>query len=493
MSPANKASRESYYQSQAMGGSTDWAVDLQSFDGDSDAPNSANAVYIGPLVYDQKKVQCQPPCNLVLPPVRLAFDTVISIPPYTTSLEVGSSVGTSFVVTTTTITIIVALITTREIQQSNVEVKAGQTGGFIPTPSVPVPRPTYTVTNGNGVATARTLTLPPWPAITNGPPSRWSTNLPGPWVDSPSSPGAGGGGSSGGPFTIITAVVATAPTTRVVSWSTPPSSVVTCPPSTFALQNPATTLTLSQCTGRATIGWACPPATTVTFAGASTATLTARCTPFVTVGSWATRPAPTGAPVPTNGPIVLPCYDGMKRHYIKEQDAYITLGQCPPSHVTTLDPNCGAPTTTVRIEANPTKSFALGCTLFTGTGMRPSPGSALPTHTTWDGELEWEDSEEGDDDNDNSDGKSTCKLWFFNVSETRRHAVKTVNSLLSSCPRSACDWEGGGGSSPRVSTPSVHHLASRSNGPSAWILSPSFRVPGLPSPSGEFLCPTRTL
>lgn len=59
-------------------------------------------------------------------------------------------------------------------------------------------------------------------------------------------------------------------------------------------------------------------------------------------GSWATRPAPTGAPVPTNGPIVLPCYDGVKRHYIKEQDAYITLGQYPPSHVTTLDPNCGA-------------------------------------------------------------------------------------------------------------------------------------------------------
>jgi hypothetical protein len=90
MSPANKASRESYYQSQAMGGSTDWAVDLQSFKGDSDSPSSANVVYIGPPVYDQKKAQCQPPCNLVLPPVRLASETIISIPPYTTSIEVGS-------------------------------------------------------------------------------------------------------------------------------------------------------------------------------------------------------------------------------------------------------------------------------------------------------------------------------------------------------------------------------------------------------------------
>ncbi|KAK1833707.1 hypothetical protein QBC39DRAFT_254113 [Podospora conica] len=413
MSPTNKASREAYYQSQAMGGSTDWAVDLQSFDWDSETPYTANAVFIGPPVYDQNKVQCQPPCNLVLPPVRLASDTVISIPPYTTSLEVGSTVGTSFVVTTTTITIVVAPITTREIQQSNVEVTHGQTGGFIPTPSVPVPRPTYTVTNGHGVATARTLTLPPWPAITNGPPSRWNS-IPGPWVDSPPAPGSGDGS---GRFSLITVVVAAAPTTRVISWSTPPSSVVTCPPSTFALQNPATTITLSQCTGVATIGWACPRPTTVTFAGPSTATLTAHCTPFATAGgSWGTLPAPTGGQAPASWPLVFPCQKGMRKHYIKEQDAFITLGKCPANHMTTLDPNCGAPTTTVRIEENPTKSFVLGCTLFTGTGTRPPTDAPLPTYTTWDGELEWEDSEEGDDDEDvDVDGKSTCKLWFFNI------------------------------------------------------------------------------
>lgn len=424
MTPANKASRESYYQSQAMGGSSDWAVDLQSFGSDTGTPNSGNVVYIGPQVYDQKKAQCQPPCTLVLPPVRLASDTVISIPRYTTSLEVGSSVGTSFVVTTTTITIVVAPITTREIQQSNIEVKVGQTGGFVPTPSVPVPRPTYTVTNGNGVAIARTLTLPPWPAITNGPPNKWNSR-PGPWVGSPSSPGAGAGESGGGPLTIITAVVAAAPATRVISWSTPPSSVVTCPPSTFVLQNPATTLTLDQCTGRATIGWACPSATTVTFNGPSTATLTAHCTPFVTMGSWVTPPAPTTGQTRPTQPTLLPCYQGMRKHYIEEQDAYITLGKCPADHLTTLDPNCGAPTTTVRIEANPTKSFVLGCTLFTGTGTRPPPDAPLPTHTTWDGELEWQDSEEGDDDDDDVDvdGRSTCNLWFFSVSHARRRAL----------------------------------------------------------------------
>jgi hypothetical protein len=120
----------------------------------------------------------------------------------------------------------------------------------------------------------------------------------------------------------------------------------------------------------------------------------------------------------------------MRKHYIKEQDAYITLGTCPPNHLTTLDPNCDVPTKTARIEASPTKSFALGYTLFTGTGTRPPPGAALPTHTTWDGELEWEDSEEGDDDKDDGDDKSTCKLWFFNVSQGRQNCVKTVNSLL---------------------------------------------------------------
>ncbi|KAK4455350.1 hypothetical protein QBC34DRAFT_340767 [Podospora aff. communis PSN243] len=401
MSPANKAIRETIYEMMAMGGSTDWAVDLQSFNGGVD---SANAVYIGAQVYDQKKVQCQPPCTLVLPPVRLASDTVISIPPYTTSLEVGSSVGGSFVVTTTTITVVVAPITTREIHQSNVEVKVGQTGGFIPTPSVLVPRPVYTVTNGQGVATARTLTLPPWPAIINGPPNKWASR-PGPWVANPTSQA----GTSGGPFTMVTTVVAGAPTTRVVTWSTPPSSVVTCPPSTFALQNPATTLTLGSCTGRATIRWSCPPATTVTFAAPSTATLTARCTPFVTAQASNTPTTPT--PPRTTPPIVLPCYNGMRKHYIDEYDAVITLSKCPSSNRTTLDRNCGTPTSTVRIEADPSKRFSLGCTLFTGTGTRLASDAPLPTRTTWDGELRWRSKDEIDDVDE--EGRSGCDLWFF--------------------------------------------------------------------------------
>jgi hypothetical protein len=311
MSPANKAFREFFYEGLSMGGSTDWAVDLQSFvgGGDQDSPDG-NVVYVGPQVYDQKTAQCKPPCILVLPPIQLASDTVIAVPPYTTSLEVGSSVGGSFVVTTTTITVIVAPITTRQLGQSNVKVEVGQTGGFNPTPSVPVPHPTFTVTNGNGVAMGRTLTLPPWPAITNGPPNSWST---------------------------------TTGFSASFTWNDPPY---------------------------------------------------------------------------TRQPLVLPCYPGLREHYLEEYDAIITLGSCPPSHMTTLDQDCGAPTATVRIEEDPAKSFSLGCTLFTGTGTRSADSNApLPTRTTWDGELEWEDDEEGDDDDDDDDdSKSSCNLWFFHVS-----------------------------------------------------------------------------
>jgi len=293
-----------------------------------------NVVYLDPVVYESRTAQCEPPCTLVLPPIQLASDTVISVPPYTTSLEVGSSVGGSFTVTTTTITIIVAPITTRQLQQSNIKVEAGQTGGFNPTPSVPVPRPTFTVTNGNGVAMARTLTLPPWPAITNGPPDRWSAAT----------------GSS------------------------------------------------------ASFTWTDPPYTQL--------------------------------------PLVLPCYQGLREYYIEEYDAIITLGSCPPNHITTLDKDCGAPTTTVRIEEDPTKSFSLGCTLFTGTGTPSADINApLPTHTTWDGELEWEDNEEGDEDDDYEDNrKSSCKLWFFHVSRgSRIVAVETDGCALANVvtPRSA--------------------------------------------------------
>ena len=302
---------------------------------------SDNVVYVGPEVYRDKKVQCQPPCILVLPPAQLSSKTVILIPPYTTSLEVGSMAGWYYAVTTTTITIMLDPITTRELHQSNVEVEDGQVGGgFKTTPSVPVPDPVVTVTNGFGAVTARTLSLPAWPDITNGPPDKWSTKS-GPWV-------SGGTGSNG-----------TLPTTP---GSNAPSST-----------EPGST------------------------------------TPGGSTGSY---------PPQTSSVLILPCHRGNRRHYLGNFNATITLGKCPPNGVTTMNQKCDAPTTTVRIEEDTTKSFSLDCTLFTGTGVRPSnTGAPLPTHTVWDGELEWEDDDEDDDEDYDvdDDGKSTCKLWFFHI------------------------------------------------------------------------------
>ena len=48
-------------------------------------------VYISPKIYKEKEpaVQCNPPCNLILPPITLPTPTTITFPPYETSLHVA--------------------------------------------------------------------------------------------------------------------------------------------------------------------------------------------------------------------------------------------------------------------------------------------------------------------------------------------------------------------------------------------------------------------
>ena len=365
---------------------------------------SDNIVYLGDEVYTAHTAQCSAPCTFVLPPSSLASNTTISVPPYTTSLEVGSSAGGSFVVTTTTIVIIIEPITTDKLSQSNVVVTDGQdTGAFNPSPSVPISHSIVSVTNGSGRSTGRTITFPPWPDVTNGPPDKWGTRS-GPW----GSGGGGGGGSQssaavGSPIPVTASI--TGPATAAITWPTlaPPTSVVTCPPTTFAFSSPATVLTLPGCSGPATVSWACPPATTVTLVGPSTGTFTALCTPVTvaTVSSGTPQTTTWTDPPYTRPPVVMSCPP--ETRYIREVDAVLTLADC--SGETTLLWGC-PPTKTVGIDAATDKTFSLGCILFTGTG------SPLPTYTTWPpGELVWEEDEDGDDDK-----KSTCRLWFFFVS-----------------------------------------------------------------------------
>lgn len=94
--------------------------------------------------------------------------TTISIPKYTTSLEVTPG-------KTTTITVTISQITVTTMSYSNVIVSSGQTTKSVITPYESVDVPTQVVTIGDQT---RTLHLPPWPQITLGPPDQW-TSTPG--------------------------------------------------------------------------------------------------------------------------------------------------------------------------------------------------------------------------------------------------------------------------------------------------------------------------
>ncbi|KAK1751034.1 hypothetical protein QBC47DRAFT_417470 [Echria macrotheca] len=253
-------------------------------------------VFLDRRVYQTGTAKCQPPCTLVLPPIPLESPLTISMPPFTTSLEVGSSAGGTFAVTTTTITVVVQSIVVTAAPQSNVVVTNGQTAAlFNPTASIVIPPSTVTVTNGLGQTSQRVVEFPPWPS------SAWGT---GPWVSG-----------------------------------------------------------------------------SVSFSSSTSSTSTTTQTP------WTYTPPPYTRP-----PIVLPCSGSYGVQYVAEYDAYVTLSRCE-GPVTIMERDC-APTTTVSIEEPTTKSFTLGCTLFTGTG---TPG-----------ELEWDD-----DDNEDGEKKSSCNLWFF--------------------------------------------------------------------------------
>ncbi|KAK4446124.1 hypothetical protein QBC34DRAFT_497070 [Podospora aff. communis PSN243] len=270
-----------------------------------------DVVFLDPQVYRSSTAQCPPPCTLVLPDVILDSARTVSMPPFTTSLEVGSSVGGTFAVTTTTVTVVVQSVVFTRYAHSNVVVTNGQTSAvFNPTPSMVIPPSTITVTNGLGQTSQRLVVFPPWRTLAAGDP------------DEP-----------------------------LVSES-------------FSSQS--------------TWNWTSP------------------------------RPPMTYTPPPDTRPAsTLPCTANYGMHYIADHDVYIPVYQCEGAS-TVMQHDC-VPTRTVRILADTTKSFALGCTLFTGTGT-PTTDGPLPPFTEWpEGELVWdEDEEEGE-------SKSSCRLWFFDT------------------------------------------------------------------------------
>lgn len=135
------------------------------FPADSDPEDDYPVVYLDPTVYSGVPAQCTPPCQLVFPPSSLDEPTTISIPKYTTSLEVKPG-------TITSITVTVSEITVTTMSYSNVIISSGQSSETTITPYLSVDLPSVVTTIDDQT---RTLHLPPWPLITRGPPDQWTS------------------------------------------------------------------------------------------------------------------------------------------------------------------------------------------------------------------------------------------------------------------------------------------------------------------------------
>ena len=206
MSRVTKSRRMRDYRNLNFGGTTDWAIDLQGEGGGTGTgTNPGRPVYLDPDVYETPTARCEAPCVLVFPPSALPSPMTINPGRYTTSLEYGATgrttisgtVTTAFVTRTTTLTVSIPAITTNTMRYSNINITRGQTSTELwLEPSFRLPPVTVRVPDGEGSTTVRTLLLPPWPAVTRGPPSEWDDDddddLPGP-------PGGGDPGNTGGP------------------------------------------------------------------------------------------------------------------------------------------------------------------------------------------------------------------------------------------------------------------------------------------------------
>lgn len=94
MNDSNKAVRQLLFQDLSFLGISDWAVDLQSEDGDSGSSNSSggDTAYIDPGIWSSASllVTATPGMTLIWPPMPLPTTTTISFPLWTTTVEYSS-------------------------------------------------------------------------------------------------------------------------------------------------------------------------------------------------------------------------------------------------------------------------------------------------------------------------------------------------------------------------------------------------------------------
>ncbi|KAI9146948.1 oviduct-specific glycoprotein [Paramyrothecium foliicola] len=144
-----------------FGGTMIWSIDFQV--PGSGSPDEPEVVYLDPAVYEGTPAQCTGPCQLVFPPRPLGSTTTISLQPYTTSIQLRPG-------TTTTLTLRPPPIVTNVIDYYNVNITSNEgTKTITPIASLTIAPITTTITLQGGETQVRTLTLPPWPAISGIP------------------------------------------------------------------------------------------------------------------------------------------------------------------------------------------------------------------------------------------------------------------------------------------------------------------------------------
>lgn len=291
-----------------------------------------NVVYVGTEIWTgDTPMTCSVPCVLVIPTSTLEAPSTLDPGLYPTSFEYGhistvtnanGATATTFITETTTITITIPKTVVSAMSYSNVNITQGITsGGVVILPSVNLPPVDITLPDGQGGSTVRTIDLPPWPAVTNGPPDTWNN---------PADPFDGGDddgtGQVGTPSPRVyrtmftTTVSATGPTVTTLSFaSTIDPITFNCPPDTTIAFNTPRTIITTECDDATvlTLGFTCPATKVVTFLAASSGVFSVDCTistlftapeptttePTTTTTTplpvWATWPAGMITPVPT--------------------------------------------------------------------------------------------------------------------------------------------------------------------------------------------------
>lgn len=104
------AAKKAWADSRCFGGTMVWSIDFQvAWSGDSEDEKYGDVVHIGQEVFETPAAQCQAPCIMVFPPSSLSEPKVLTMQPYTATLEVGTTTTTLVAVSTTSSTTVTAV------------------------------------------------------------------------------------------------------------------------------------------------------------------------------------------------------------------------------------------------------------------------------------------------------------------------------------------------------------------------------------------------